>query len=133
MENLRRLFDKLAVAPTEHDALVKSTTKIFFKFCGLLRNPNFNSVQNCSLIKSRSLGVSGFEILRFFHLYSFQPNSHTLNSNSFFCLLSREEIDCTKMKRNNSTSLKWIKLPKNKDTNYECPLMYDEKLPKRWS
>ena len=32
-------FDKYAVAGIEHDALVKSTTKIFFKFCGLLRKP----------------------------------------------------------------------------------------------
>ena len=39
LKNLRRPFDKYAVAPTEHDALVKRTTKIFFKFCGLLRKP----------------------------------------------------------------------------------------------
>ena len=39
LKNLRRLFDKYAVACTEHDALVKSTTKIFFKFCDLLRKP----------------------------------------------------------------------------------------------
>ena len=39
LKNLRRLFDNYAVARTEHDALVKSTTKIFFKFCGLLRKP----------------------------------------------------------------------------------------------
>ena len=36
-QNLRQLFDKYAVVRTEHDALVKSTTKIFFKFSGLLR------------------------------------------------------------------------------------------------
>ena len=39
LKNLRRLFDKYAVARTEHNALVESTTKIFFKFCGLLRKP----------------------------------------------------------------------------------------------
>ena len=38
-KNLRRLFDKYAVARIEHDTLVKSTTKIFFKFRGLLRKP----------------------------------------------------------------------------------------------
>jgi hypothetical protein len=38
-KNLPRLFDNYAVARTEQDALVKSTTKIFFRFCGLLRKP----------------------------------------------------------------------------------------------
>ena len=31
LKNLRRLFDKYAVVRTEHDALVKSTTKILFQ------------------------------------------------------------------------------------------------------
>ena len=39
LKNLRQLFDKYAVARTEHDALVKSTTNFFVKFCGLLRKP----------------------------------------------------------------------------------------------
>ena len=38
-KNLCQLFDKYAVARTEHNTLVKSTSKIFFKFCGLLRKP----------------------------------------------------------------------------------------------
>ena len=37
LKNLRRLFDMYAVARTEHDTLVKSTTKILLKFRGLLR------------------------------------------------------------------------------------------------
>ena len=41
LKNLRRLFDKYAVARTEHDALVKSTTKIFSNFVAFSENPNF--------------------------------------------------------------------------------------------
>ena len=41
-KNLRRLFDKYAVARTEHDALVKSTMKIFSNFVAFSENPNFN-------------------------------------------------------------------------------------------
>ena len=37
LKDIRRLFDKYAVLCTEHDTLVKSTMKIFFKFCGLLK------------------------------------------------------------------------------------------------
>ena len=40
--NLRRLFDKYAVAHTEHDTLVKRTTKIFSNFVTFSENPNFN-------------------------------------------------------------------------------------------
>ena len=40
-KNLRRLFDKYAVARTEHDAHVKSTTKIFSNFVAFSENPNF--------------------------------------------------------------------------------------------
>jgi hypothetical protein len=41
MKNLRRLFDKYAIACTEHGALVKSTTKIFSNFVTFSENPNF--------------------------------------------------------------------------------------------
>ena len=40
-KDLRRLFDKYAVARTEHDALVKSTTKILSNFVTFSENPNF--------------------------------------------------------------------------------------------
>ena len=40
-KNLRRLLDKYAVARTEHDALVKSTTKIFSNFVAFSEKPNF--------------------------------------------------------------------------------------------
>ena len=40
-KNLRQLFDKYAVARTEHDTLVKSTMKIFSKFEAFSENPNF--------------------------------------------------------------------------------------------
>ena len=43
-KNLRQLFDKYAVARTEHDALVKSTTKIFSNFVAFSENPNFTTV-----------------------------------------------------------------------------------------
>ena len=41
-KNLCRLFD--SVAQTEHDALVKSTTKIFSTFVAFSENPNFNRI-----------------------------------------------------------------------------------------
>ena len=44
-KNLRRLFDKYDVARTEHDALVKSTTKIFSNFVAFSENPNFSKVE----------------------------------------------------------------------------------------
>ena len=44
MKNLRQLFDKYAVARTVHDALVKSTTKIFSNFVAFSENPNFNNI-----------------------------------------------------------------------------------------
>jgi hypothetical protein len=44
LKNLRRLFDKYDVVGTEHDALVKSTTKIFSNFVAFSENPNFNYV-----------------------------------------------------------------------------------------
>ena len=39
--NLRRRFDKYAVARTEHDALAKSMTKIFSTLVAFSENPNF--------------------------------------------------------------------------------------------
>ena len=41
LKNLRQLFDKYAVASTEHDALVKHATKIFSNFVAFSENPNF--------------------------------------------------------------------------------------------
>ena len=38
-KNLLQLFDKYAVACTEHDALVKSTTKIFSNFVAFSEFP----------------------------------------------------------------------------------------------
>ena len=45
LKNLRRLFDKYTAARTEHDALVKSKTKIFSNFVAFSENPNFNLVK----------------------------------------------------------------------------------------
>ena len=42
LKNLRQLFDKYTVVRTEHNALVKSTTKIFSNFVAFSENPNFN-------------------------------------------------------------------------------------------
>ena len=42
LKNLSRLFDKYPVGRTEHDTLVKSTTKIFSTFVVFSENPNFN-------------------------------------------------------------------------------------------
>ena len=42
LKNLRQLFDKYAVARKEHDALVKSTTKIFSNFVAFSENIKFN-------------------------------------------------------------------------------------------
>ena len=49
LKNLRQLFDKYAVARTEHNALVKSTTKIFSNF----ENANFTrkGVEQCYLVQ----------------------------------------------------------------------------------
>ena len=41
LKNHRRLFEKYAVARTEHDALVRSKTKIFSNFVAFSGNPNF--------------------------------------------------------------------------------------------
>ena len=46
LKNLRRLFDKYAVARTEPNALVKSTTKIFSNFVAFSENPNFTYLEN---------------------------------------------------------------------------------------
>ena len=42
LKNLCQLFDKHAVARTEHNTLVKSTMKIFSNFLAFSENPNFN-------------------------------------------------------------------------------------------
>ena len=43
-KNLRRLFDKYAVACTEHDTLVKTTTKILSNFVAFSENLNFTLI-----------------------------------------------------------------------------------------
>ena len=45
LKNLSRLFDKYPVVCTEHDALVKCTTKIFTNFVSFSENPNFKLFQ----------------------------------------------------------------------------------------
>ena len=42
LKNLHWLFDNYAIARTEHDAFVKSATKIFSNFVAFSENPNFN-------------------------------------------------------------------------------------------
>ena len=62
LKNLRRLFDKYAVAGTEHDTLVKSTTTIFSNFVAFSENPNFTrlwmsintELQICIIINNSS-------------------------------------------------------------------------------
>ena len=49
--------DKYAVAGTEHDALVKSTTKIFSNFVDFLENSNFNSSVDLKKILIRAVGT----------------------------------------------------------------------------
>ena len=44
LKNLRRLFDKYTVARTEHDALVKSTTKIFSNVVAFSEDTNFTHI-----------------------------------------------------------------------------------------
>ena len=55
LKNLRRLFDKYAVARTEHGALVKSTTKIFPNFVAFSENPNFTLHPSPSEISRRHI------------------------------------------------------------------------------
>ena len=50
LKNLRRLFDKYSVASTEHDALVKSMTKIYSFFLAFSENPNFISDLVCNYV-----------------------------------------------------------------------------------
>ena len=47
LKNLRRLFDKYPVVRTEHDALVKNSTKTFSNFVAFSGNPNFKLPQHC--------------------------------------------------------------------------------------
>ena len=65
LKNLRQLFDKYAVARTEHDALVKSTTKIFSNFVAFSENPNFNRCENEALKKSSVIFTSNPHITWF--------------------------------------------------------------------
>ena len=41
LDHVCQLFDKYAAARKEHDALVKSKTKIFSNFVAFSENPNF--------------------------------------------------------------------------------------------
>ena len=41
LKNLRQLFDKWAIARTEHGSLIKSMTKILSNFVAFSENPNF--------------------------------------------------------------------------------------------
>ena len=52
LKNLRRLFDKYPVVRTEHDALVKNSTKTFSNFVAFSGNPNFNSHRGSSQCES---------------------------------------------------------------------------------
>ena len=45
LKNLWQLFDKYAVARTENDTLVKSTTFFLSNFVAFSKNPNFNETQ----------------------------------------------------------------------------------------
>ena len=45
-KNLRQLFDKYAVALTEHDTLVKSTTKIFSNFVAFSESQPLRTKKN---------------------------------------------------------------------------------------
>ena len=52
-KSLHQLFDKYTAARTEHDALVKSSTKIFSNFVAFSENPNFTTIQrelNCLVL-----------------------------------------------------------------------------------
>jgi hypothetical protein len=56
LKNFCRLFDKYAVAHTEHDALVKSTTKIFSNFVAFSEKNNFIFIgvlliETCSFLR----------------------------------------------------------------------------------
>ena len=50
LKNLRQLFDNHAVVRTEHDALVKNTTKIFSNFVAFSENPNFKDFLNKAIL-----------------------------------------------------------------------------------
>ena len=68
LKNLRRLFDKYAVARTEHDALVKSTTKIFSNFVAFSENPNFmyKIILQQPLEKIYKIKICSFHLCFFF-------------------------------------------------------------------
>ena len=79
LKNLCRLFDKYAVARTEHDALVKSTPKIFSNFVAFSENPNFNP-----LFLSDELGYLVDAIVNEDKIDSFdsRPNNMSLEVNA---------------------------------------------------
>ena len=56
-KSLRRLFDKYAVASTEQDALVKSTTKIFSNFVAFSENPSFTSISLGLVVASITVAI----------------------------------------------------------------------------
>ena len=66
-KNLRLLFDKYAVARTEHDTLVKSKTKIFSNFVAFSENLNFNIQGHLELINRTLM----FKLLVFSRHYWF--------------------------------------------------------------
>ena len=69
LKNLRRLFDKYAVARTEHDALVKSTTKIFSNFVAFSENPNFTYLINLVNVHCKCLHTNYRLIIVFICYY----------------------------------------------------------------
>ena len=70
-KNLRRLFDKYAVVRTEHDALVKSTTKIFSNFVAFSENPNF--IKIATLVRISFFCVLGTYFTKYYHKHSVPP------------------------------------------------------------
>ena len=81
LKNLRQLFDKYAVARTEHDALVKSTTKIF---CGLLRKPKLY------LVAGNTTGGRLCPTMALLHLKNFVITPLKMKVFSFFFLAKDE-------------------------------------------
>ena len=93
------LFWKIFVdflTSTEHDALVKSTTKIFFKFCDLLRKPKLYppgfknqadwKVDFASIFdKKYMVGLRNLKILR---LLVFFSHSTLFRQGLYVCFLS---------------------------------------------
>ena len=55
LKNLRQLFDKYAVARTEHNALIKIKMKIFSNFVAFSENPNFIKVNTTNDIQNMNM------------------------------------------------------------------------------